>query len=69
MCDDARAEERAKAMQQMADKDSALTGGKANFRGSVSEDMASHRGARPRGRVDTDQAIHGPQPSYQPPDD
>jgi hypothetical protein len=69
MCDDARAEERAKAMQQMRDKDAALTGGKANFNGTVSEDMREHRGARPRGRVDTDRATYGPQPSYQPPDD
>jgi hypothetical protein len=62
---DARAEERAKAMQQMRDNDSALTSGKANFRGSVSEDMLSHRGARPRGRIDMDQATYGPQPKHE----
>jgi hypothetical protein len=69
MCEDARAEEYAKAMQQMNDRDSALTGGKANFNGNTTKDMRAHRGAKPRGRVDMDAATYGPRPSYQPPED
>jgi len=69
MCDDARAEEYAKAAQQMNDRDSALTGGKANFNGNTTKDMRAHRGTRPRGRVDIDQATYGPRPQYLPPED
>lgn len=70
MCDDARAEEYAKANKQMNDRDSALMSGKANA-GKYLEgnEMTNHRGARPRGRVETDQATYGPRPSYSPPED
>ena len=46
-----------------------LLGGKANFNGNVAKDMRTHRGARPRGRVDMDAATYGPRPAYQPPED
>lgn len=56
-----------KARQQMIDRDQALMGGKANFRGNAGGQGIPVRGTAIRMSIDP--ALDVPSPSYQPPDD
>lgn len=70
---EAREQDQRKARQQMIDRDQALMGGRANFRGNASGQGIPVRGTGDsRGtaiRMSIDPALDAPAPSYEPADD